>query len=138
MLILGKYHSQNIHEWENNQCCGFHPLKICSCNNNCPSTELKCEGKPYSSKFYISCKFHTKLFEIECLNRASAAESIIDKDLVKGHSNIPEARFSIIASMRPKGIPLERVHYETSTNIALLECNRSFMRKVEPFQKKKS
>jgi len=31
--------------------------------------------------------------------------------------------------MRPKGIPLERIHYEASTNAALMESNRSFMRK---------
>ena len=35
MLILGKYHSRDIHKWHNDDGeedeCGFHPLTVCSC-----------------------------------------------------------------------------------------------------------
>jgi len=58
--------------------CTLHPKLICSCDLKCDSTNLKCPGKPYSSKFSISCEFHAKLFELECLRRAGAAELSLD------------------------------------------------------------
>ncbi|CAB4003836.1 Hypothetical predicted protein [Paramuricea clavata] len=84
MLTLGKYHSRDIHSWEE---CSFHPLVKCSCkkcdvdlNGFCP--EMKWSGEAYHSAHVLKCDFHGLLYEIECANRAKDAEKVIDPNLV--------------------------------------------------------
>ena len=52
--------------------CNFHSKVVCSCGE-CPKddkglyTELKCDGKPYSSSMPpLKCPLHALLYEIEC------------------------------------------------------------------------
>jgi len=131
MQELGRYHARGIHEWEEGGCCS-HPLLVCSCSLNCHPGSLKCEGKKYESTLKISCPFHAQLFEEECFKRGEACFSVIHPILKKAHSNKPEAVNAVIAKMRKKGTSLERTHYETKTNIGLLEANRTAMFNHDP------
>jgi len=91
-----------------------------------------CTGKSYQSKCTIKCTEHAALFEAECLKRAESSASVIHPVLKRAHSNKPEAINSVIAKMRKKGTNLERTHYETKTNIGILEANRSSMYRFDP------
>ena len=100
MLTLGKYHSGDIHEWEGGF-CSFHPLVKCSCKE-CKADEngfypdMKCQGQPYHSAHVLKCDLHGLAYEIECAERAKNAEKVIDPELGKGHSNLPESTFSVL------------------------------------------
>ena len=50
--------------------------------------------------------------------------------LKRGHSNWLEASHNVLIRFRPKHINLERLHYETSTNLGLLQSNMTFMYSV--------
>ena len=95
MLVLGKYHSRDIHEWEG-CCCSLHPLVKCLCkecveDENGFYPDMKCQGQPYCSAHPLKCQFHGLAYDIECAERAKNAKSVIDPELGKGHSNLPEA-----------------------------------------------
>ena len=50
-LVLGKYYSRDIHEWEGAS-CPFHPLVKCSCkecveDENGFYPDIKCQGQQY-------------------------------------------------------------------------------------------
>ena len=60
MSKLGKYHAQGIHGWDGGQ-CSFHV------------ENLQSVGKPYKSKFLLSCELHLE-YEIECERRALNAD----------------------------------------------------------------
>ena len=51
------------------------------------------------------------------------ADSLVHPVLKRGHSNWLEASHSVFIRFRSKDINLERLHYEVSTNLALLESN---------------
>jgi hypothetical protein len=125
MLTLGKYHSRDIHEWEGGSCF-FHPLVKCICkkcdvdeNGNCP--DMKCSGEKYHSTHVLKCDFHGLLYEIECTRRANNADEVIDPNLGKGHSNLPESTFNVLTKFRAKDINLHQKHSQASTNIGLLQ-----------------
>jgi len=125
MLTLGKYHSRDIHEWEGG-CCEFHPLVKCSCkecdvdeHGFCP--DMKCSGQQYHSSHVLKCDFHGLSYEIECAERAKKAKEVIDPNLGKGHSNLPESTFSVLTKFRAKDINLHRKHYQASTNLGLIQ-----------------
>ena len=135
MLTLGKYHSRDIHSWEGGSCT-FHPLVKCSCkkcdvdeNGFCP--DMKCSGEPYHSAHILKCDFHGLLYEIECAQRAKDAEKVIDPNLGKGHSNLPESSFSVLTKFRAKDINLHQTHYQASTNLGLLQSCMTWCYKVK-------
>ena len=121
-LKMLPHHARNEHEWEGGQ-CDFHRLTVCSCNK-CPSNEsIQCEGKKYNSTFV----FHSLAYGIECNSRSEQAESVIDPDLGRGHTNQVESANSTLARFRSKHWNIHRMHYHVSTNLGLLEANLSFM-----------
>jgi hypothetical protein len=114
----------------------FHPLVKCSCkkcdvdeNGFCP--DMKCSGEPYHSAHVLKCDFHGLLYEIECAHRAKDAEKVIDPELGKGHSNLPESSFSVLTKFRAKDINLHQVHYQASTNLGLLQSCMTWCYKVK-------
>jgi len=128
MENFGKYHSKDIHTWEGGQ-CDFHPLVVCCCEKRCESGNLSCKGKAYTVKFPLTCPFHSKCFELECIERGEQAFEIIHPELGKGHSNIPESIFSILVHFRDKNTSLRRLAYELYTMFGLLQFNQTFMTK---------
>ena len=106
MLILGKYHSRDIHEWEGGS-CSFHSLvkgfcKECVEDKSGFYPDMKCKGQPHRSVHSLKCEFHGLAYEIKCAKRAKNANSVIDPELGRGHSNLPEATFSLLTKFRAK------------------------------------
>jgi len=88
---------------------------------------LTCEGKEYHTAHVLTCPLHALAYEIECHHRAALAEQIIDPELGKGHSNACEATFSVFPKFRPKDVGLQRLHYQASTNLALIQASMTFL-----------
>ena len=131
-------HVRDEHEWEEVQtegseptreCCDFHALKVCSCGNCADKERFECVGKDYTTWCRLTCPFHSLIYEIECDFRASMADSLVHPVLKRGHSNWLEASHNVLTKFRPKDISLERLHYETSTNLGLLQSNMTYMYK---------
>ena len=128
MLTLGKYHSRDIHKWEGGS-CSLHPLVKCTCkecivDENGFYSEMKCQGQPYRSAHPLTCEFHALAYEIACAERAKKADEVIDPDMGKGLSNLPEeATFSVLTKFTAKHTNLHQKHYEASTNLGLLQAN---------------
>ena len=110
MRELGKYHARGIHQW-NGEKCSFHPSIVCSCGNCTDDDNLQCEGKPYESKFALSCELHSLGYEIECEVRDSSAENIIHSIMSRGHSNLYEAAFNVLPRYRAKSLAIHRLSY---------------------------
>ena len=75
--------------------CSLHPAHICSCGK-CEDDNLHCAGKPYESKFVLSCELHALGYEIEYENTASNLDNVIHPTMGHGHSNLCEAAFSVL------------------------------------------
>ncbi len=118
-------HARDEHEWEGGQ-CSFHFMRLCSCGE-CDKADLKYVGKPYRTRHLLSCPLHSLAYEIECEHRASMANQLVHPVLKRGHSNWLEASHNVLIRFRPKHIQLERLHYETSTNLGLLQSNMTYM-----------
>lgn len=88
-----------------------------------------CEGQPYKTKAALTCPLHSLLYEIECTRMSKKAAQIIDPEMGRGHSNLPESRFGVLAKFRAKDVNLHQLHYELSTNIGLLQSNMSWFYK---------
>ena len=130
MRALGTYHCRDIHEWEGGS-CSFHPLTKRSCKECKPDEqgfygELKCLGEPYHSLHALKCDFHALRYEIECTARANEAEKVIDPGLGKGHSNLSESTFSVLAKFRAKDINLHQKHYQALTNLGLIQASMTW------------
>ena len=54
------------------------------------------------------------------------AEKVIDPELGKGHSNLPESIFSVLTKFRAKDTNLHQEHYQASTNLGLLQANMTW------------
>ena len=104
----------------------FHPLLVCSCGK-CEKDDLKCPGKEYQSTNVLICPLHALAHEIECNHRADHASEIIDPELGRGHSNACEATFTIFPKFRPKDIGLQRLHYQASTNLSLIQSLLTYL-----------
>ena len=126
MRNLGKYHARGIHEWEDGH-CDFHPLRVCSCGECPDGEEFTCVGKAYTSTYHLTCDLHSLAYEIECNHRADQASEIIDPDLGRGHSNLCESTFGVVTKFRPKDTNLHRMHYQTSTNLGLIQSSMTFL-----------
>ena len=75
------------------------------------NTGFRCSGKPYQVKGKVlTCDLHSLLYQIECNRVAEKANEVIDPDMGRGHSNLPESRFHVLTKFRPKGINLHQVH----------------------------
>lgn len=120
-------HARNEHKWDGGQ-CDFYHLKICSCScGKYDNTDgIECKGKPYSTKSVLSCHLHSLAYEIELNERASMDNHLVHPVLKRGHSNWLEASHSVLIRLRPN-ISLERLHYEVSTNLGLLQSNMTHM-----------
>ena len=125
MRNLGEYHARGIHVWEDGE-CDFHPVIVCSCGG-CERDEIHCEGKAYKSACVLSCPLHALAYQIECNHRANQASEIIDPELGRGHSNACEATFTVFPKFRPKDTALHRLHYQTSTNLALIQSSMTYL-----------
>ena len=128
MRNLGRYHSRGIHSWEGGQ-CDFHPLRVCSCGE-CENDDFECPGKEYQSTKVLTCPLHALAYEIECNRRADHASEVIDPELGRGHSNLCESTFSVFPKFRPKDTNLHRLHYQASTNLALLQASMTYLYKT--------
>ena len=127
MIELGKYHARDIHKWEGGE-CDFHNQLVCSCGK-CEDAELSCCGKVYHTTYVLSCPLHALAYEIECFHRANHAEEIIDPELGKGNSNACEATFTVFPKFRPKNVGLQCLHYQASTNLALVQSSMTYLSK---------
>lgn len=126
MRDLGRYHARGIHSWDRRE-CSFHPLRVCCCGKCERDDELKCQGKEYQSTNVLTCPLHSLAYEIECNHRADHATEIIDPELGRGHSNACESTFSVFPKFRPKDVGLQRLHYQASTNLALLQASMTYL-----------
>ena len=129
-------HVRDEHEWEEvkeegaeptREHCDFHPLKVCSCGNCADKENFECEGRDYATWYRLACPFHSLVYEIECDYRASMADCLVHPVLKRGHSNWLEASHNVFIRFRSKDISLERLHYEVSTNLGLLQSNMTYM-----------
>ena len=75
----------------------------------------------------LDCEFHALLYEIECTERAAQASKLVHPILKRGHSNAVEASHNVLIRFRSKDIYLERLHYQLSTNLGLLQANLTYM-----------
>lgn len=60
--------------------------------------------------------------------------SVIDPELGKGHSNLPETTFSVLTKFRAKDTNLHQKHYQASTNLGLIQGNMSWLYKEKGAQ----
>ena len=118
MRNLGRYHIRGIHSWDGGE-CDFLPLHVCSCGK-CKRNDFKCSGKEYQLTNILTCPLHALTYEIKCSHRADHASEIIDPELGRGHLNACEATFGAFPKLPPKDVGLQRLHYQASTNLALL------------------
>ena len=95
---------------------------------------MKCQGQPYRSAHPVKCQFHGLAYETEGAERAKNAKSVIDPELRKGHSNLPEATFSVLTKFRAKDTNLHQKHYQASTNLGLIQNNMSWLFKEKGAQ----
>ena len=126
MRNLSRYHVRGIHEWEGGH-CDFPPLRVCSCTECPEGDELMCIGKPYESRNSLHCSLHSLAYKIECNHCANHAAEIIDPELGRGHSNLCEATFSVVAKFTPKDTNLHRVHHQALTNLGLLQSSMTYL-----------
>lgn len=78
----------------------------------------------HESKNVLTCDLHALAYEIECNHRATQAAEVIDPELGRGHSNLCEATFP---KFRPKDTELHRLHYQTSTNLGLVQSSMTYL-----------
>ena len=110
--------------------CDFHSLVVCTCGN-CPDKDnITCKGRPYCSRYQLTCNFHKLAYRVEIEHRASKASKLIHDELkTPGHTHVMEASHNILIRFRSKHIALERLHYHLSTDLGLLQANLSVARK---------
>ena len=92
------------------------------------NTNYSCEGKPFKVRARaLTCELHSLLYEIECNRIAEKAMEVIHSVMGKGHSNLPESKFSVLTKFRPKDTNLHQIHYEVSTNMGLCQSNMTYL-----------
>lgn len=58
-------------------------------------------------------------------------KKLVHPILKRGHSNFLEASHNVLLRLRSKDISLERLHYQLSTNLGLLQANLTYMHNKE-------
>lgn len=91
------------------------------------NVDFECGGKPYQVRGKVTCELHSLLYDIKCDRMAEEASEVIDSDMGKGHSNLPESKFNVLTKFRPKDINLHQTHYEFSTYLGLCQGNMTFL-----------
>ena len=81
---------------------------------------ITCEGKPYHTRMKLSCPFHSLAYEIECNKTAKQVKKLVHPILKRGHSNFHEASHNVLIRFSSS---LERLHYQLSTNLGLLDLH---------------
>ena len=119
-------HARDVHEWEGGN-CDFHPLRVCTCGGCSNKEKLTCEGKPFETRLKLRCAFHALAYEIECNERAAQVQKLVHPILKHGHTNAVEASHNVLIRFRSKDISLEKLHYELSTILGLLQSNLTYM-----------
>ena len=124
-------HARDEHKWEGG-CCEFHPQRVCTCNKCEDREQIKCDGKPYHTRIKLSCPFHSLAYEIGCHERAAQVKKLVHPVLKRGHSNCVKASHNVLIRFRSKDVALDRLHYELSTNLGLLQANLTYMHEKFP------
>ena len=75
----------------------------------------------------LTCPFHLLTYKMDCHERAIQAEPLVHPILKRGHSNFLEAFHNVLIRFRSKDVFLERLHYQLSTNLGLLDSNMTYM-----------
>lgn len=96
----------------------------------CENDDFECPGKEYQSTKVLTCPLHALAYEIESNRRADRASEVIDPELGRGHSNLYESTFSVFPKFQPKDTNLHRLHYQASTNLALLQASMTYLYKT--------
>ena len=92
------------------------------------NTNFTCEGRPHKVRGRaLTCDLHSLLYETECNRIAEEANEVIDLVMGKGHSNLPESKFSVLTKFTPKDTNLHQMHYEVSTNVGLCQRNMTYL-----------
>ena len=86
-------------------------------------SSLSARGK--TTMLSMSCL--SSAYKIKCDQRASMADVQVHPVLKCCHSNWLEASHNVFIRFRPKHIHLEQLHYETATNLGLLQSNMTYM-----------
>ena len=96
------------------------------------NTNFTCEGRPYKVRGRaLTCDLHSLLYEIECNRIAEKANEVLDPVMGKGHSHLPESKFSVLMKFRPKDTNLHQMHYEESTDMGLCQSNMTYLIKCK-------
>ena len=66
-------------------------------------------------------------YEWECIKYASESRSLIHPGIGRGHSNQVEASHNVFIRFRSKILNIGKLHYEVSTNLALLQSNLTWL-----------
>ena len=82
----------------------------------------------YHTRKRLRCPFHTMAYRTEIEHRARKAPSLFHSKLQAGHTNFMESSHNILIRFRSKHIQLEKVHYELSTDLGLLQANLTVMK----------
>ena len=101
-------------------------LSVCSCGS-CKKDSLSCAGKRYKSTCVLTCSYHSLAYEWECIKYASESRSLIHPGIGRGHSNQVEASHNVFIRFRSKILNIGKLHYEVSTNLALLQSNLTWL-----------
>ena len=102
MRALGKYHCQDIHEWGDEETCGFHPNVVCSCGNCDEDEDLHAVVNLIKPSTPLTCEYHQLAYQIECEHHAKDAANVIHSVMGRGHSNLCEAHFTVLPDFRSK------------------------------------
>ena len=128
LMNVATKHYRGIHKWDGGH-CDFHRLTV-SCSD---PDDLKCKGKPYESKYVLTCPFHSLVYELECYHCSTQANKLIHPKLGKVNTNLLEASHNVLIRFRPKDWNIARLHYEVSTNLGLIQsCMTQLFKKLGP------
>ena len=87
----------------------------------------RCEGKPYAVPYQVTCPYHAAAVERVLRDLMGKAKQLIDTDLGKIVSNLPEKFAWVCKGFRNKEHVLQALHYKLKTNMGLLQGNQTAM-----------
>ena len=132
LVNVATRHYRGIHKWDGRH-CEFHRLMVCSCGLCSDPDNLECDGKPYESKYVLTCPFHALAYELGCRYCSTKADNLIHPELGKVNTNIVEALHNVLVRFRSKDWNIARLYYEVSTNLGLIQlCMTDLYRKRGP------
>ena len=107
--------------------CTFHPPRVCSCELKCESSDLKCVGKPYEVPYRVTCPYHARALERVLRDLIAKAPRLVDEELGRIVSNLPEKYAWVVKGFRNKEHVLQALHYKLKTNMGLMQGNGTAM-----------